>query len=70
MLMPVMQIRPMRMAVFHLSVSMLVSMATDCLFPLRMVMFVMLVRVEMGMNMRHRIVVMHVAVGLPEQQVN
>ena len=66
MLMPVMQIRPVRMAVFHLGVGMLVGMAACNHFVCGMVVVVMLVRVEMGMNVRHRVVMMQVAVRFTE----
>ena len=66
MLMPVVQIRPMGMAVFHLGVGMLVGMAACNHFVCEMVVVVMLVRVEMGMNVRHRVVMMQVAVRFTE----
>ena len=67
MLVPVVQIRSMRMAVFHLGVGMLVGMAACNHFVCGMVVVMVLVRVKMGMDMRHRVVMMQVAVRFTEK---
>ncbi len=55
---------------FYFRMGMFMGMAADCLLPLRVVMVVMLLRVKMGMDVRHGIMMMQMAVGFPEQQVN
>ncbi len=47
----------------YFRMGMFMGMAADCLFTIRVLMVVMLLRVKMGMDMGHGIMMMQMAVG-------